>query len=337
MQYKLNVGVLEPGDIILVGYNDDNARVIQERTKSLYSHAMLYWYGSIIHASDIVITANPSRMLFQEDEPVRILRLKQEHWNPLRIKCLIEYARSFVGTFYDIDALHAMRDGEEVKPNPNRQMCSKFVAQCYEHVFLDLVEDYELCSPEDINRSDLLREVEDPLLETTQEDIDFTKSFDVTKKQFKAIWYFLRLLYRKYPEEDIVSLKQLEVFIEKNPSKGDDVLNLFNRTEYFRLWELEKEHCQYLYNVEDFINKWKDSAVMQAIAVKNDCRRIIEEKRGDILAYKKKIETIGDIAYYRKMIELRENIISTAEEKIAVAEKVLLEKRVVKIKIPTMN
>lgn len=26
MQYKLNVGVLEPGDIILVGYNDDNAR-----------------------------------------------------------------------------------------------------------------------------------------------------------------------------------------------------------------------------------------------------------------------------------------------------------------------
>ena len=337
MQYKLNVKTLAPGDIILVGYNDDDSRKIQERTKSHYSHAMLYWYGSIIHAADIVITANPIRMLFEEDEPVRILRLKQEHWSPLRIKCLIEYARSFVGTFYDIDALHAMRDGEEVKPNPNRQMCSKFVAQCYDYVCLDLVEDYELCSPEDINKSDLLCEVEEPLLETTQEDIDFTKSFDVTKKQFKAIWYFLRILNRKFPEEDIVSLKQLEAFIEKNPSKADDVLDLLNQTEYFRLWELEKEHCQYLYNVEDFINKWKDDAVIQAIAVKNDCQRIIEEKRGDIQAYKKKIETIGDIAYYRKMIELRENIISAAEERFAVAEKVLAKKRVVKIKIPTIN
>jgi len=336
MQYKLNVGVLEPGDIILVGYNDDNARQIQERTKSLYSHAMLYWYGSIIHAADIVITANPSRLLFEEDEPVRILRLKQEHRRPLQIKCLIEYARSFVGTFYDIEALHAMRDGEEVKPNPNRQMCSKFVAQCYDYVCLDLVEDYELCSPEDINRSDLLCEVEDPLLEATQEDIDFTKSFDVTKKQFKAIWYFLRILNRKFPEEDIVSLKQLEAFVEKNPSKADEVLDLLNQTEYFRLWELEKEHCQYLYNEEEFINKWRDCAVKQAIAVKNDCQRIIEEKRGDILAYKMKIETIGDIAYYRKMIELRENIISTAEERFAMAEKVLAKKRVVKIKLPIL-
>lgn len=336
MQYKLNVGVLEPGDIILVGYNDDNARQIQERTKSLYSHAMLYWYGSIIHAADIVITANPSRLLFEEDEPVRILRLKQEHRRPLQIKSLIEYARSFVGTFYDIEALHAMRDGEEVKPNPNRQMCSKFVAQCYDYVCLDLVEDYELCSPEDINRSDLLCEVEDPLLEATQEDIDFTKSFDVTKKQFKAIWYFLRILNRKFPEEDIVSLKQLEAFVEKNPSKADEVLDLLNQTEYFRLWELEKEHCQYLYNEEEFINKWRDSAVKQAIAVKNDCQRIIEEKRGDILAYKMKIETIGDIAYYRKMIELRENIISTAEERFAMAEKVLAKKRVVKIKLPIL-
>lgn len=336
MQYKLNVGVLEPGDIILVGYNDDNARQIQERTKSLYSHAMLYWYGSIIHAADIVITANPSRLLFEEDEPVRILRLKQEHRRPLQIKCLIEYARSFVGTFYDIEALHAMRDGEEVKPNPNRQMCSKFVAQCYDYVCLDLVEDYELCSPEDINRSDLLCKVEDPLLEATQEDIDFTKSFDVTKKQFKAIWYFLRILNRKFPEEDIVSLKQLEAFVEKNPSKADEVLDLLNQTEYFRLWELEKEHCQYLYNEEEFINKWRDSAVKQAIAVKNDCQRIIEEKRGDILAYKMKIETIGDIAYYRKMIKLLENIIFTAEERFAMAEKVLAKKRVVKIKLPIL-
>lgn len=72
MKYKLNLNVLEPGDIILVGYNDNNSRKIQEATNSSYSHAMLYWYESIVHASDIVITENPSRMLFEEDEEVCI-------------------------------------------------------------------------------------------------------------------------------------------------------------------------------------------------------------------------------------------------------------------------
>lgn len=45
MHYKLNVGLLVPGDIILVGYNDKDSREIQKRTNSKYSHAMLYWKG----------------------------------------------------------------------------------------------------------------------------------------------------------------------------------------------------------------------------------------------------------------------------------------------------
>ena len=43
MLYKINVGFLLPGDIILVGYNDKRSREIQKRTKSQFSHAMLYW------------------------------------------------------------------------------------------------------------------------------------------------------------------------------------------------------------------------------------------------------------------------------------------------------
>ena len=70
MKYKLNVSCLEPGDIILVGYNNATSREIQRRTNSLYLHAMLFWYGSITHVSDIVITENPSRMLLDEDEAV---------------------------------------------------------------------------------------------------------------------------------------------------------------------------------------------------------------------------------------------------------------------------
>jgi hypothetical protein len=252
MRYKFNINCLQPGDIILVGYNDKNSREIQRRTNSKYSHAMLYWYDSIIHASDIVITENPSRMLFAEDESVCILRLKKEYWNDFRMYFLIQYARSLVGTFYDIEALVAMKNGTKVVPNSNRQMCAKFVAECFDYVCLDLVNDYELCTPQDIFISTLLDSLPNPLLEATQEDIDFANSFDVTKSQFEAIKYFLKTLNRQFPQEDIVSLNQLEDFIENNPSNSDKVLDLLKQTEYFNLWKLEKEHCPYLYDADSF-------------------------------------------------------------------------------------
>ncbi len=335
MRYKLNVQALEPGDIILVGYHDEDSREIQRRTNSLYSHAMLVWYSSIIHASDIVITENPSRMLFAEDESVCILRLKDEHWNKMRIDEMIEYARSFVGTFYDRKALVALRDGKKVEPKENRQMCARYVAQCYDHVCLDLVDgDYELCTPKDINNSKIMRRVENPLLEATKEDEEFAESFDVTLSQFWAIRNFLISLKKKFPNEDIVSLNQLENFIEHNPSVGDDVLELFRQTDYFDLWAIEKQHCPYNYSVDAFKEKWKDIAARMAIDVEKDSERIIVEKQRDILAYEHKIAKIEDIAYYRQMIALKRNIIEAAKERIAVAKQVKEDLGVVKITFP---
>lgn len=335
MKYKLNVKALLPGDIILVGYNDEDAREIQRRTNSKFSHAMLYWYGSIIHAADIVITENPSRILFDEDEDVCVLRLKEEYWDRIRIGLLIYYARSFVGTFYDKRALNAMRDGKKVEPKENRQMCSRFVAQCFDYVCLDIVDDYETCSPEDIYKSTLLSPIEDKsILVATQWDIDFANSYDVTSEQYKAIKSFIISLKRQFPQEDIVSLNQLENYIEKNPTNGDIILELLKKTEYFNLCKLEKEHCQYLYNVEAFKSMWKEASRDQAFSVIRDSKRIIDERSGVILAYKKKQIMVGDIAYYRQMLSLQEKIIETAKERIEVAEEVLLSLGIVKVKYP---
>lgn len=298
---------------------------------------MLYWYDSIIHASDIVITENPSRMLFEEDESVCILRLKEEFWNEYRINELVKHARGLVGTFYDRRALIAMRDGKEVKPKENRQMCARFVAQCFDYVCLDLVNDYELCTPEDIYKSNILYPLEKPLIEANQIDIDFAKSYDVTAHQFESIKGFLIALKKKFPQEDIVSLVQLEDFIEKNPANGDVALDLLRRTEYFDLWRLEKEHCKYLYNVEAFKNMFKDNTRDQAFSVIKSSRRIVDERKMVIQAYKYKIATVADIEYYRQMLSLQEHIIETAKERIEVAEKVLLSLGIVKIKYPWLQ
>ena len=278
-------------------------------------------------------------MLFDEDEPVCILRLKDEYRSDLRIKHLIDYARNFVGTFYDRRALVALRDGKKVEPKENRQMCARYVAQCFDYVCLDLVEDYELCTPEDIYRSDIVYQVDNPLLEATPEDVAFKDSFDVTECQFDAIKGFLVSLKRKFPQEDIVSLEQLEDFIMKNPSNGDIALNLLKQTEYFDLWSLERKHCQYLYNVDEFKKMWKDekSAIHQALAIIDDSKEIIVEKQGDIQEYQRRRIEIADIEYYRQMIELRKHIIETAKERINVAEQVLVDYRIVKIKMPWIS
>lgn len=334
MLYKLNVQSLLPGDIILTGRNDKNSREVQQRTNSKYSHAMLYWYGSILHASDIVITANPSRMLFKEDESVCVLRLKDGFWDWLAIQIMIGYARSFVGTYYDIEALIAMRRGQEVIPNENRQMCARYVAQCYDYVGIDIVEEYELCTPEDILKSKKLKDVPNTLIEATQEDIDFANSYDVTEVQHKAIKKSLELLNKKYPKEDIVCLNQIEGYIKDNPSNSDSILEILKQTDYFRLWEIEKEHCPYNYDVEGFKNMWKGNAARMACEVERDSKRIIEEKEGEINVYEHWIEIIGDLKYYKEMIALKKNIIAAAKERIAVAIKVKEGLGVVKIKFP---
>lgn len=335
MLNKLNIQLLMPGDIILTRRNGKVSREIQRRTNSKYSHAMLYWYGSILHASDIVITENPSRMLFEEDEAVCVLRLKDDIWNWYMIQSMIDYARTLVGTYYDMEALIAIRNCREATPKENRQMCARYVAQCYDYVCLDLVEgEYELCTPEDIYNSKIMRRIENPLLEATQEDEEFANSYDVTEVQHKAIKKSLELLNKEFPKEDIVCLNQLEDFIKDNPTCGDTVLELLKKTDYFNLWEIEKEHCPYNYDADEFKKMWKGSAAKMACSVESDSERIVAEKEREIAIYKYWIETIGDLKYYREMIALKYIIIAAAKERIAVAQQVKRELGIVKIKFP---
>lgn len=331
MKYKLDIGKLQPGDIILVGYNDRLSKCIQDRTNSLYSHAMLYWYGSIIHASDIVITENPSRQLYEEGEHVCVLRLKQEYQQPLRIELLIGYARGFVGTLYDKSSLIAMAKDREFIPNKNRQMCAKFVAQCFEHVCADLVDDYERCSPQDLINPMMVDKIDDVLLEAKAQDVEFANSPDVTKQQFDAVLNIIKTLYNEFPKEDIMFLNQLDIFMKAHPEQDQHVVDIMDSTEYFNLWQIEREYCPYLYDIDKFDSFCPGDKVFMAIQIKNECERIIEERIINKSYYNSLICEVGPLVYYKKMSELQDNIISAANERIKVANLYLEKNNIVKI------
>lgn len=339
MKYKLNLAVLQPGDIILVGYNDDNGREIQRRTQSDYSHVMLYWYDSIIHAADIVITENPMRQIFDEDEKVCILRLKDEFHQPLRIFDLINYARSFVGTFYDNKALIAMKKGKIPNPKENRQMCAKFVAQCFEYVCADLVDDYETCTPRDILMSSMLYPVENPTVIATDSDIEYAEDYehDVTLIQSYSIKYILLSLKRAFPETDIVTFNQIDEYILNSPKDSDTVLKIFTENGYFELINKEKEYNSFLYDATQFQDRFGDDSISCAFSVKKGNERIITEQENNIIEFKKRMQFVGELEYYKRMIDLRERIIANAKERTSVADEVLLRNNIVKIPYPWIN
>lgn len=334
MKYKLDTSKLAPGDIILVGTPDKLSKEIRDRTNCDYSHAMLMWDDSLLHARKVIIAENPSRKLYDEGSKACVLRLKEQPGRELRIQDLLNYARSLVGTYYDFEAVFAIRRGEQPIYNPNRQTCSKFVAECFDYVCLDVVKDYESCTPADLYASDSFDHIEDVLVEASVWDVEYAESKDTTKLQYEAIVKVIETLLRWYPDADIMSFEQLNTFVACHISEANRISQLLAEVGYFNLWEKEQEYCPYLYEVEQFKSFWKDDAVITAIKMKKRSEKIAVEKDIQTAYFQECLSKYGDNDYYHAMIQLQFNVIESAKKRIGVANKILEENHVVKIRLP---
>lgn len=334
MKYKLNLGILQPGDIVLVGTPDRLSQEIRERINCDYSHAMLMWDDSLLHASKVIISENPSRILYDEGSKACVLRLKEQPGRDLRIQNMLDYGRTLVGTYYDFEAVLAIRRGEQPVYNPNRQTCSKFVAECFDYVCLEVVKDYESCTPADLFASDSFDHIEDVLIEASEWDIEYAESKDVTKLQYYAIVKTVEKLAEWYPQAEIMSFEQLNQFVINNLAEANRVSQLLADVGYYNLWEKEQEYCPYLYDAEHFKTFWKSDAVIAAIKMKKSSEKIVVEKEVLATYFHECLTKYGDNDYYNAMLQLQFKVIESANKRIAVANKILEENHVVKIRFP---
>lgn len=334
MKYKLNLGILQQGDIILVGTPSRLSQEIRNRINCDYSHAMLMWDESLLHASKVIIAENPSRKLYDEGSKACVLRLKDQPGRELRIQDMLDYARTLVGTYYDFEAVLAIRRGEQPVYNPNRQTCSKFVAECFDYVGADVVKDYESCTPADLFASDSFDHIEDVLIEASEWDIEYAKSKDVTKLQYDAIVNTVEKLAQWYPQADIMSFEQLNQFVNNNPSEANRISQLLADVGYYNLWEREQEYCPYLYDAEQFKLFRRDDTVTAAIKMKKSSEKIVVEKEILTAYFHECLSKYGENDYYNAMLQLQFKVIESANKRIAVANKILEENHVVKIRFP---
>lgn len=318
--YIFDINKLQPGDIILQRYEGNtNSEMIRKKTGSLYSHAMLYLgQSSIIEAGDIVETNNPVRILIEDPKTVCVKRLKHEYYNEELIIDAIVYAREAYGTEYSVmEAIRALK-----KPTtaiePNRQICTRLVAQSFAKAGLHIVDNSDYCTTKDIEESACLFDVEDFLKEATQEDIDFADSYNVLDDQTE----FTKGVLEKASallNEDVQTIEQLTNMACKYPDKAQGLCDIVRESGYLNLWELEKDAHPHEYNTELFAEKYKDhlqEATNQTIDINESLKQLYEQ---NLRFLQIGCFLYGENAYLEMMINLYEKLIKLCNQRSMVA------------------
>src|SRR5574344_1923055 len=166
-KYIYDMTLLRPGDIIMVRYpNNEVSQRVMESTHSEFSHAMIYVDGSSYIEADCRVQArNLARCLFDDTADTCVLRIKEQYLNPNTIDAAVYYARFVVGNPYSImDALR-LEDGRTEAFSFDTQICTRLVAKAYAFSGLKIVDNIEMCTPQELVESrcvevhrDLLRE-----------------------------------------------------------------------------------------------------------------------------------------------------------------------------------
>lgn len=189
-----NLAALKPGDIILSRHNGKVSRVVRRRTKSPWSHAMLYIDRTIVHAvGHGVHTINPQRERF---EPHEVAVYRMPGMTPDQARGICEAARAKVGTRYTTweAVLSVYLRATRLRSLGQNQYCSRLVAQAYHAFGIDLKINPDHCFPSDLIGGGGWVPVQNALRPWTTRDALVKEKPDTLKEDQDAVFAFLRPL-----------------------------------------------------------------------------------------------------------------------------------------------
>lgn len=255
--YVLNIHDLKPGDIILVRDDSELSVQVQEATSSEYSHAMLYVGTSSVidSSSNGVHSSNIGRHFFQAENDVKVLR-PDDQCSQSEISQAIEYARSKIGTDYSFrEAHHVTRLTSEDARLPNRQICTRLVAQAYQYAGVDLVDNADYCSPADIDRSGRLTEVQKVAIVAPDGIEQRAMQSDLLERQANITNSILQQA-RTIAKEDIQTFDQLAEWLVTHPEHDAVITSIVENSGYLSLWEENRNSTPWLYDVNAFVSHY---------------------------------------------------------------------------------
>lgn len=252
--FLLNPAKLNRGDIILTNSASPISERIRRLTKSRFSHAILYMGElSCIDSDGLGVQAqNIQRKLFDSTENVVVLRLIDNPDEEAIIRILY-FARQKVGTEYSSldEAKMAVTHTTESSKEPNRQFCSRFVAQAYQQSGITLVDNPDYCLPEDILNSPLLQQVEEPLYEANPQEVAFASETETPLTNQTRILNGIFNAARDLTGEDIQSFEQLSQYVIDHPDKDQACTDIVRSSGYLEMWRGDIERNPWHYDITE--------------------------------------------------------------------------------------
>jgi len=254
-KYIIDTNNLKKGDIIFSTSFKVVSKTIRFFTKSKYSHVMLYVdNSSIIHADGNGVHAyNLQRLLFDDESHCIVYRLKNTI-SENDIDKIVNYMRLLIGRPYTtFEAMLTKIYQGDLKSK--KVFCSRLVAQAYLESNINLVSNSDYCSPEDMHKSSLLKEVSLPLRKLTELEKKIILTTDdkpsiqaeITNKLFTNI---IKLTSNK----NLYDIDTLSNFLLINNKYNNDILNFIRKSGYLTMWIKELQDNAPLYDKELYLS-----------------------------------------------------------------------------------
>lgn len=267
VKYIYDISRLQYGDIILVRFpgNELSERVM-ESTQSEYSHAMLYvGDSSYIEAAERVVARNPVRLLLDSPADSCVLRVKKEYLKPNTIDAAIYYARDVVGNPYAYRDALRLEAGRVDEFTMEKQICTRLVTKAYSKSGLYLVDNIEMCTPQQLQDSTMVEIHRDFLREASDFDLKFAASYDVTDDMVNAIFKLFDSL-QSFNGGNIRTMRQLVDYVTSHQEDDAAIARLLKGSGYLDVLKIEEEKNKYNYDKNEFISYYGDYSYEAAVS-----------------------------------------------------------------------
>lgn len=281
----LNYTDLQKGDIILDRKNDNFSMKVRERTNSDYVHARLYVGGTIIESDALgVQPVNPQRILYESADDVIVMRPKGATEQQIAMACM--FARSESAREYGGREFGRVLNPPSSVVEPNRQICTRLVAQAYRYAGYDIVENADYCSAGDIERSTKLMKIEGMVHLASVVELAIAKSEGImnmdegTNDQNMTLVDLLAQVRASIDNiQDIQTETELVEFLKSNSQFDNQIDSIIRSSDYFSLWQRYERENPEEFNLDTFLEKYKDNSLVQArllLSQQNDNVKIWE-------------------------------------------------------------
>lgn len=248
---KLNIDVLQKGDIVLTTSLEKLSGWVRTGTRSDISHAMLYVARTSVidSAGDGVQARNVQRLFYPDECAIYAMRLKNPA-TPEQINAVVTYARAAVGTPYALP--EAAASLAKAGRGSRKQFCSRLVARAYAAAGIMLVKNPDFCSPEDLKQSPALQLIDNAWVETTEGEIKAMEELGDATKRMQQITKTLITEARRI-RSDILDIRDLASASVNQPELDDRLHQVLVDSGYLDYWRVEEERNPHRYDLAQLV------------------------------------------------------------------------------------